>query len=413
MNFDGKKTIAKPNANTYDIIEALIKITPTAIKQVKPKINDIINVTGDAYKDALQIAAYIRKNVTYKQDGYENHNIQLPARMFLDTKKADCKSFSLAFVSLMKASGHKKVGYRFASYRNNKIPTHVYNWILYKNKLFTFDTCVKNLKESKRHTYIKDMNVNYLSEPDFIGSNIDDVRAIIKAGEERGLTKAQIKVEVDRIVKLQDDANYYNSRPNFFEKVVDGVKMVAMAIPRNSFRLLVSMNVRGLAKNLHESVQKNPGKVKGFWERIGGKFDGGDSLMQSINTGKNKKALFGEGRGINGNEEYLGEPLTATVTAAIATATPILLTVKNLFKDLGIEPEDIARIVTPKEKSDAEASGKVFTDANFKASDPEYGVKPTKDKTGALTTGFTVSPLLIGGVVGAGFLIYMLTKKKK
>ena len=162
MNFDGKKILAKPNGNTYDIIDALVNISPQAIQQVKPKINTLINVTGNAYKDALQVAAYIRKNIKYKADGYENQNIQLPGRVLNDTKQADCKTFSLLFLSMMKAAGHK-AGYRFASYRPNKIPTHVYNWIIYNNNLLTFDTCVSHLKESPRHTYTKDMDVNYLT----------------------------------------------------------------------------------------------------------------------------------------------------------------------------------------------------------------------------------------------------------
>ena len=366
MNFDGKKILAKPNGNTYDIIEALVNISPQAIDQVKPKINTLINVTGDAYKDALQVAAYIRKNVKYKADGYENQNIQLPGRVLNDTKQADCKTFSLLFLSMMKAAGHK-AGFRFASYRQNKIPTHVYNWIIYKNNLLTFDTCVSTLKESPRHTFLKDMDVNYLTgyhEPEYIGR---------KKGK---------------------------------GKLFKGIKKIALAAPRNAFRAIVSFNVRGLAKNLNQAVAKDSSKVKGFWEKLGGKFDGGDSLMQSINKGKDKKPLFGEKKGVSEyeNEPYLGFALETS----IAAATPILLAVKNLLKDLGIKPEDIAGIITPGEEAEADASGNKFDDANFVPSDPEKGTPG-----GGLTTGFKASPLLIGGVLGAGLLIYLLTKKKK
>jgi hypothetical protein len=397
MNFDGKKTIAKPNANTYDIIEALIKITPTAIKQVKPKINDFIFVTGDAYKDALQIAKYIRKNVTYKQDGYDNQNIQLPARMFLDTKKADCKSFSLAFVSLMKAAGHE-AGYRFASYRNNKIPTHVYNWILYKNKLFTFDTCVKNFKESKKYTYIKDMDVNYLSGPCDGGIPALYARVMKLPRNQRAAAIQQHKADCPQ-------RSLGEQLQSAGTQLVRGAKKVVLALPRNAFRLLVSLNVRGLATNLNKSIIKDENKVKEFWEKLGGKFDGGDSLKQSIATGKDKKPVFGEAN-INGcfecdSNEYIGDP--TTIAASITAATPILLAVKQLMKDLKIEPEDIQKLISPKEEAAANESGNRFTDGNFIAVDSEK----------YLTTGFKPSPLLIGGVIGAGVLIYMLTKNKK
>lgn len=380
MNFDGKKILAKPNGNTYDIIEALIDITPKAIEQVKPSIKKLVTISGNAYIDAKTIAKYIRNNVTYKADGYENQNIQLPGRLINGTKVGDCKSFSLLFCSMMKAAGHK-AGYRFASYRKNKIPTHVYNWVLDNEKNFyTFDTCVRTLKESPRHTYIKDMDVNYLT-----GSPENDY---INGKAERQARRAERK---EKREKRREEGK------GFFQ----GVKKIALAAPRNAFRLIVSFNVRGLAKHLNEAIQKDKSKVEGFWKKLGGKFDGGDSLMQSINTGKDKKPVFGEKKGVSGydDEPYIGSALAA----AVASATPILLAVKKMLADLGIKPEDIKNILTKDEEEEAEASGNKITDPNFTASDDE-------NKS---STGFSPSPLLIGGVLGAGVLIYLLTKKKK
>jgi len=391
MNFDGKKILAKPNGSTNDIIEALINITPQGIEQVKPSIKKLVPITGNAYLDGKCIANFIRKNIKYKADGYENQNIQLPGRLLNDTKVGDCKSFSLLFCSMMQAAGHK-AGYRFASYRKNKIPTHVYNWCLdNNNNLYIFDTCVSTLKESPRHTYIKDMDVNYLTGPDYDYIN----------------GKAERKA---RREKRREEGK------GFFQ----GVKKIALAPPRNAFRAIVSLNVRGLAKHLNEAIQKDRNKVEGFWKKLGGKFDGADSLIQSINTGKDKKPLFGEKRGVTGIYSYdrnleENEPYIGVGEALIATATPILIAVQKLLKDLGIKPEDIANLVTPGEKEDADASGNKFDDANFEPSDPEPGVKipATKTEGTALKTGFEVSPLLIGGVLGAGVLIYLLYKKKK
>jgi hypothetical protein len=383
MEYNGKKILAKPNGNTYDIIEALIDITPQAIEQVKPSIKKLVPITGNAYIDAKTIAKYIRNNVTYKADGYENQNIQLPGRLINDTKTGDCKSFSLLFCSMMKAAGHK-AGYRFASYRKNKIPTHVYNWFICDNNFYTFDTCVPSLKESPRHTYIKDMDVNYLTGPDY---------DYINGKAERQAARAARKAK--RQERRKEGKGFFQ-----------GAKKIALAGPRNAFRLIVSFNVRGLAKNLSQAIEKDNSKVKGFWEKLGGKFEGKNSLMQSIEKGKSKKPLFGE-KGVNGfdDEPYIGIALEA----AIASATPIVIAAKKMLADLGLKPEDLAGLITPKEEEEAEASGNKFDDANFKPSDPEPGVK-----TGTgLTTDFKVNPLLIGGVLGAGVLIYLLTKKKK
>ena len=56
--------------------------------------------------DAERCCRYIRANVRYKADGFSEQNIQLPGRMFKDTKQADCKSISLAFVGMMGAMGY-------------------------------------------------------------------------------------------------------------------------------------------------------------------------------------------------------------------------------------------------------------------------------------------------------------------
>jgi len=386
MNFNGKKILAKPNGNTYDIIDALINISPQAIDQVKPKINKLINVTGNAYKDALQVAAYIRKNVKYKADGYENQNIQLPGRVLNDTKQADCKTFSLLFLSMMKAAGHK-AGYRFASYRANKIPTHVYNWILYKNNLLTFDTCVKTLKESPRHTYIKDMDVNYLTgypDNDYINGKAEREARRAKRKERRKEGKG------------------------FFQ----GAKKIALAVPRRAFRTLVALNTRSLATKLERAIAKDKNKVQELWTKFGGKFD---KLEQSINAGKGRNPLFGKGKGIEGHYySYIGAgEKEAATAAAIAAASPILIVVAKLFKDLKIKREQNEAegdVITPEEEQEAIDTGSKITDPNFQALDAEEG----SGNTGAgLTTGFKVSPLIIGGVLGAGLLIYLLTKKKK
>ena len=182
-------------------------------------------------------------------------------------------------------------------------------------------------------------------------------------------------------------------------------KKIALAAPRNAFRALVSLNVRGLATRLDLAIQKDLNKVKEFWNKFGGKFDGGDSLMQSINTGKNKKPLFGSK--INGyDNEYIGALAPATI-ALIGTASAVLIPVVKLLGDLKIKKSEGEEVITPDEEAEADADGNKITTPNFVPTDAETG-------SGAgLTTGFKASPLLIGGVLGAGVLIYLLTKKKK
>lgn len=364
-SYNGKTTIAKDNANTKDIIEALCAVVPIAVDQCKGYINNVINVTGDPLKDAESCCRYIRKNVKYKADGFAEQNIQLPGRMFKGTKQADCKSFSLAFLGMMGALGYD-CGFRFASYRKNLIPTHVYNFVVCNGKKFTFDACVENLKESPRHTFLKDMKVQYLSglpimEQDYIG----------KKGSG---------------------------------------KKILLAPVRGAFLSLIGLNVRGLAKKLSVAIKKDEATTKAFWEKLGGKFD---RLKSRVEKSKDKKPLFGQSKknkalkGIDGRyysdseDSYIGAAGVddAAILTFLAAATPALIAAKALFKKNNIPEGEEGPVVTKDEEDKSEPLPK-----GFEAADPETGGKGTS---------FKPSPLLIGGVVGGLALVYFLTKKKK
>jgi hypothetical protein len=399
MYVDGKITLIKDNAKTPDIIEALLNAVPLAIDQCIPEINKMIDVSGNAIIDAERCCRYIRSNVNYRADGFQEQNIQLPGRMFKN-KKADCKSFSLAFVGMMEAAGYKNVGFRFASYRPNKIPTHVYNFVIWNGKKYIFDSCIKTLKESQKYTYIKDMKVNYLSGPCDGGIPALYARVMRLPRNQRAAAIQKFKADCPQ-------RSLGEQLQSAGTQLVRGAKKIALAVPRNAFRALVSLNFRGLAEKLDEAIKKNPDKIKSFWEKLGGKFDGGDSLKQSINTGKDKKPLLGQieedefgniGFYSSDNEDsYIGEP--ATVAATIAAAAPIVVAVMDLLKTVGINKEDVAKLILPKE---IQAGGSL----------PEAFIVEDKEQQGFLAN-FKPSPLVIGGIVGGIALIYFLTKKKR
>jgi hypothetical protein len=371
-------------SDTRDIISALCAATPAAVNQVKPYIENILQPTGDPVKDTERACRYVRGLVSYKQDGFLEQKIQLPARLLKDTKLGDCKSFSLAVLSIITALGYKG-GFRFASYKANKTPTHVYNFVFDNSgKKITFDSCVESLKESPRYTYIKDMEVTYLA-----GSPI----------------------------MIDSDPYYIGKKKKKKSKDKPGKgKVIFLAPARGAFLSLVALNVRGLATKLQQSINKGSDKTKAFWTKVGGDFS---KLQNSVNKGAKKKALFGKGKGVSGalHAEYLEqqgigvEPTTLAAAAGLlATAAPILLAVSKLFKSQQI-PEGEGDVLTENEKAntaplDEEGSG--FTVAD---SEPGSGAKETPTM---LTTGFKPSPLMIGAIgLGALGLIYILTKKKR
>ena len=385
MRADNKYIIAsRYGSDTKDIISALCAALPSAVNQVKPYIEAVIEPTGDPVKDTEKACRYVRSLVTYKQDGFQEQRIQLPARLLQDTQKGDCKSISLAVLSIITVLGYKG-GFSFSSYKPNKIPTHVYNFVLDNSgKKFTFDACIESLKESPRFTYKKDMEVTYLAgSPLMIESDPYYIGRKRKKGKDK-------------------------------DKPGKG-KKIFLAPARGAFLSLVALNVRGLATKLQQSIQKGSDKTKAFWTKLGGDFF---KLQSSVNKGVKKKALFGKGKGLSGatQTQYLYEgigvePATLTAAAAALTAAaPILLAVSKLFKSQQI-PEGEGDVLTEDEKADTSSLDP--DGSGFTVADSEAG-SGSKETPGLLTTGFKPSPLIIGAIgLGVLGLLYFTTKKRK
>lgn len=416
------------NANTSDIIYSMAIIAPAAIKQaIKFNLPEIIGLTGgDVNGDAILTGQWIRANIKYKVDPFTDQNIQLPSALLRD-RVGDCKSFSMLFLAIMEAAGYNG-GFRFAAYRNKNF-THVYNYFLdNQNNVFTFDSCIKGLKENKSYTKIKDMRINYIAGAPVMINEINK--------RKRNMNRVPVS-------KLMLDDRYASisgvgkkKRP-FFKKLGDKikkgaalVKTVALAPARGPFLVLVSFNVFGMANKFTRAIAKNKAKVSEFWTKLGGD---DDKLFKAIATGAAKKPfLVTKKKGVNGFEDYnyLGEAVS--ITAALTTAAGLVAAASKLFKSLGIKKEpgeqDEDELIDPS----TPVSDEVPQGEDFFANDPasegaakyaESGgkVKPRTSRAplsmntgGADTgTGFKPSPLLIGGAAAAVIGIYLLTKKKK
>jgi len=367
---------SKSQADTRDIINALARALPAATKQAE-SLNFI--KSGNPVKDAERVARYVEKNIKYKKDGLQNQNIKLPSAL-LATKDGDCKSFALFIAAVLSSWGYVN-GFRFAAYKGNT-PTHVYNFVLdNQNNLFTFDACLPDLKESKRATYVEDMQVNYLAGVPIM-SEIND----------EGMYGERAK---RRREKRRAEGKGFGQR----------AKKIALAPGRGAFLGLVLENVRGLATKL---AKVNPEKLAGFWGKLGGDKK---KLAAAINKGKSKKPLLG----MNGHGSYPeGEYIGSAIAAAGVAAAPIVIAAVKMLKDAGIDASDVAGFVK-NIAPDAEPLG------DFEATDAETNEAAALTKvipqTGAQaptdadvsTTGFKISPLMIGG---AALAIYFLNKTK-
>jgi hypothetical protein len=425
------------NAKTHDIIYSLCIAAPAAIKQAKKfNLPEIIGLTGaDLQSDANLTGKWIRNNVKYKIDTFENQNIQLPSAL-LKTNTGDCKSISLLFLAIMEAAGYNG-GFRFAAYRGKNF-THVYNFFENKNKLYTFDACIKDLKEHKTYTNIKDMKVNYLAGTPML---------IDETGINRQPTAREL-MQDDRVLSINGigKKKRFTKIKNFINKAGNLTKTVALAPARGSFLLLVNLNFRALSKRLTKLRNKNENKFAEWWTKLGGDID---KLNKAIEKGSLKKPLFGSKKGVNGigvDFEYMGEPVTAaTITAAITSAAGIIAALNKLLKKEGVAEEPGEELgegldpdaplsselepgepVIPNDPASEGAASYIEKGINFlngvTGNKPKVKVKPRQSAPGSglqagnltnqETTGFKPSPLLIGGGIAAIAAIYLLTKKK-
>ena len=425
------------NARTHDIIYSLCIAAPAAIKQAKQfNLPEVIGLTGgNLENDATITGKWIRTYVKYKIDSFENQNIQLPSAL-LKTNTGDCKSISLLFLAIMEAAGYNG-GFRFAAYRGKNF-THVYNFFENKNKLYTFDACIKDLKEHKTYTNIKDMKVNYLAGTPMM---------IDETGINRQPTAKEL-MQDDRVLAINGigKKKRFKKIKNFVNKVGKLTKTVALAPARGSFLLLVNLNFRALSKRLTKLKNKNENQFAEWWTKLGGDID---KLNKAIEKGSTKKPLFGSKKGVNGigvDFEYMGEPVTAaTVTAAITSAAGIIAALNKLLKKEGVAEEPGEELgegldpdaplspelepgepVIPNDPASEGAASYIEKGINFlkgvTGNKPKVRVKPRQSAPGSglqagnltnqETTGFKPSPLLIGGGIAAIAAIYLLTKKK-
>jgi LPXTG-motif cell wall-anchored protein len=439
LNLERKKLFRKTtaeNGTTKDILYSLTAAVPAAIAQAKQfNLAECVGIGENTTPTEAGILTgnWIRENIKYKLDPFNEQNIQLPSSL-LRTKNGDCKSLSLLFLSIMEAAGYS-AGFRFAGYKHNKPFTHVYNYICTsKNNFFTFDCCIKDLKENQRYKTKKDMRVNYLAgTPVMMG---EDINSMGKPTPRQLMNDDRYLDNVNYIGK----GKFFKNLGDKIKKNVGGqvkfVKTVALAPARGSFLLLLDVNLRGLARKMAELRKKNPKILEEFWLKLGGKID---SLNKAIDKGAKKKAFLGEKKNkISGLYEpvYLGGANSicrvddddnvigfdpATITAALASAAAIVAGVQKLMKKEGVKdkPEDGGAI----DVSDAPSIAPPGED--FAANDPaskeaeEYaltGKKPPLSKSTtrpATGSSFKPSPVMIaGGIALIGGAIYLFTKKK-
>lgn len=386
------KIITKKDGDTLDIIAGLKGALPIATKQLKNFAKEIKEPGDTAKTFAYKVAAFIQSNFRYVKDGFDEQLVKLPSALYKD-KTGDCKSFSLFFAGAMAAAGFKNQ-LKFVSYQKNGNFTHVFNVYEDNGILQPIDTCIKPFNRETNHKKSALMNVAILGEPEINGKRREQRK---KRREERKQKRQE---------RREERKASGGGRP---------VRRVALAPGRGAFLLIITLNVRNLAKRLSEAPKE---KLTALWKRLGGK---PDKLFAAIDKGKGKPRILG----FDEFSAEIGEPTTAA--AAITTAAPILLAVMKFLKGIGKQEEGDTELGKELKDSGAEplGAGTAIEDpepgsveSSRGAADPNYkgevGRNRQEIEANAPESGgglFANKNMLLY-IAGGAALIFFLTRKK-
>jgi Ni/Co efflux regulator RcnB len=298
LPIQGTKKRIVENQRATDIIRLML-ISEQESQKYFPALRKYF-LCSDQLETAKKIFEYSQNHLIYDREPPENQNVKTVARVLHD-KYNDCKGFSTFILCALRACGIP-ARFRFASYNFwDKTPTHVYVIAKIDGSEYVMDGVIKRFNEEAAYKHFSDvqpkplkMALNYLGATPAIGRK----------------SKADRKAK--RAAKKESKAVKKEERKEKRRKVV---AKVAAGPARAAFLILVAANAFKLGDKLAEGYRKDPNKIKGWWSRFGGEWG---ALVQAVN--KRAKQPIG----------------SVSLTAAIATATPILIAEKKLIDELGL-----------------------------------------------------------------------------
>jgi hypothetical protein len=274
------------------------------------------------YLIGKKIFDFLKNHTHYVIESDNQQTLRSPAAILkLGSDKKiglDCKSYSLFIGGVLDALNRKGKNinwcYRFASYKfTDKLPHHVFVVINPgSSKEIWIDPVLPLFNEKKQYFYKVDRKPKNMALVQVSG-----IGRRKKTKAERKQRRQQIKKTIKEKIKKRG-------------KLL--LKFNPATVPaRNAFLLLVKLNVFNLATRLNLLIQKDPNKLKKFWEGIGGTWT---NLVRNIGIGAKKRE-----RKLS-KQSRIGEVATAA-SAAVISATPIIIKIVKLLKEAGINADTL------------------------------------------------------------------------
>ena len=389
----------KQNQSTQDLIDS-IKEAHQDNKIYANKIAHYFKGSND-YQTGKNIWQFLKNYVPYKIEPSETQTSKTLPRILDDATKgigSDCKHYSTFAGSILNSLNIPFI-YRMAGYQSTT-PQHIYCVIKSGTKEIPLDAVLPYYDYQKKNLKQIDMSLYNLSGVD-------------------------------------SDFGRLTARERL-NKIKQGVKTVGLAVPRIAFLGLLELNVHKFATKLAE-LYKNKGDAGlKFWSDFGGDIN---KLKKVVEKGAKKKG-FGAV-----DAEVMGfDP--ATITAALASAVPVILKVVKELKKAGVSVDDLKSVVDTakdefknitgedvgkvlfKKSQDSESKDTVLSSSSVAPINDNDAQKLTAAKESELikndlkndTTGGSKIKdfynknkkviLIGGGIVAAATIIYFLKKKK-
>lgn len=391
--FNNSQKMLVPDQQVSDIITGMLN----AHTKYAPEYQKIAQSFAgrDVKSTARNIYDFLKKNVNYVIEPDDKQMLKSPSAILYTGKTtgSDCKNYALFTAGILDALNRAgfpiKWTFRFASYRMfDKMPHHTFVVINPDTKNEIWIDPVLNGFNLKKQYYYK------------LDKKPKNMALISLAGIGR---KSKAEKKAKKQVRSAKRKEAVKKVANKLKTTGKAVIKVAGAPVRNSFLLLVKLNVKNLAGKLKRVYDTNPDKLKTFWSGFSGQWD---SLVKAINTGYNKKAI--------GYMQSVG-----SVEVAVATASPILVKLAKFLKDLGIDAETIKEIAQEKLNQVAEnVVSKVRKEAKEIEVEEKQEVAQTNKELSTDESGSeSGSGLSLGKntllLVGAGAVgLFLLTRKK-
>lgn len=299
------------NQTTNDIINQVLYQHNENRKQAK-QIAHLFD-GGNMYETCRNIWNFLKYEIPYSVEPSSKQTTKTLSRMLTDAKQgkgSDCKHYSGFAGNILEACGYNSWFYRFAGYSNHSnVPTHVY--------------VVANDGSGKIYV---DAVIGYFDTEKEFKIKVDKKMSLYKLS---GVDDAEVS-------GIRDLANKVgNKAANAAKEIKNKALTASLIVPRNAFLLLLRLNVHGWATGLSKMSFD---ELKWWVDWFGGNRT---DLMNAISVGAKKKRILGYDDG------YIGvEPVS--VSAAIASATPIISKVMNVLKKAEKIHNDIEKITGSK-----------------------------------------------------------------